>query len=155
VFGAERFTSCIPWQEIEPSVTAACISDYRELARSRLPHFLFEYIDGGSYAEVTLRRNSADLQDVALRQRVLRDVSTLDLGTQLFGERCAMPLALAPVGLAGMNARRGEVQAARAAAQAGVPFCLSTVSVCPIAEVAAASSRPFWFQLYMILDRGS
>jgi L-lactate dehydrogenase (cytochrome) len=128
--------------------------DYRALAKRRLPHFLFEYIDGGSYAEVTLRRNVADLEAVMLRQRVLTDVASLDLSTLLFGQRVALPIALAPIGLAGMNARRGEVQAARAAAQAGVPFCLSTVSVCPIAEMTAASSDPFWFQLYMIRDRG-
>ena len=133
---------------------AASALDYRELARRRLPHFLFEYIDGGSYAEVTLRRNVADLEDIALRQRVLTDVSTLDLSTTLFGEKLDLPLALAPIGLAGMNARRGEVQAARAANKAGIPFCLSTVSACPIGEVAGATDRPFWFQLYMIRDRG-
>jgi L-lactate dehydrogenase (cytochrome) len=132
---------------------AASALDYRELARRRLPPFLFEYIDGGSYAEVTLRRNVADLEDIALRQRVLCDVSALDLSTTLFGHRQSLPVALAPIGLAGMNARRGETQAVRAANAANVPFCLSTVSVCPIAEVAAASSQPFWFQLYMIRDR--
>jgi L-lactate dehydrogenase (cytochrome) len=133
---------------------AAAVSDYRELARRRLPRFLFEYIDGGSYAEVTLRRNVADLEAIALRQRVLRDVSAIDLSVELFGQRLAMPVALAPVGLAGLNARRGEVQAARAAEAAGVPFCLSTVSACPLAEVAAGVQKPFWFQLYMIRDRG-
>jgi L-lactate dehydrogenase (cytochrome) len=133
---------------------AASINDYRDLARARLPHFLFEYIDGGSYAEVTLRRNLDDLQQIALRQRVLRDVSQIDLSSELFGQRMTLPVALAPIGLAGMNARRGECQAARAAAQAGVPFTLSTVSACSLEEVAAASPRPFWFQLYMIRDRG-
>ena len=132
---------------------AANATDYRELARRRLPRFLFDYIDGGSYAEVTLARNVADLEAIALRQRVLRDVSKLDLSTSLFGQELRLPIALAPIGLAGMNARRGETQAARAAAKAGIPFCLSTVSACPIAEVAKASSRPFWFQLYMIRDR--
>ncbi len=131
----------------------ASVSDYRELARRRLPHFLFEYIDGGSYAEVTLRRNAEDLADIALRQRVLRDVSNIDLGADWFGQSLKMPLALGPIGLAGMNARRGEVQAARAAEAAGVPFCLSTVSACPLQEVAAGTSQPFWFQLYMIRDR--
>lgn len=131
---------------------AASTLDYRALARARLPHFLFEYIDGGSYAEVTLQRNVTDLAQVALRQRVMTDVSAIDLSAELFGQRLSMPVALAPVGLAGMNARRGEVQAARAAQAAGVPFCLSTVSVCPLAEVAAAAA-PFWFQLYMIRDR--
>jgi L-lactate dehydrogenase (cytochrome) len=132
---------------------AASALDYRELARRRLPPFLFEYIDGGSYAEVTLRRNIADLEDVALRQRVLNDVSVIDTSTTLFGRRQSLPIALAPIGLAGMNARRGEVQAARAAEAAGLPFCLSTVSACPLAEVAAATHAPLWFQLYMIRDR--
>ncbi|MGU3314741.1 FMN-dependent L-lactate dehydrogenase LldD [Sphingomonas sp. M6A6_1c] len=133
---------------------AASTLDFRDLARRRLPHFLFEYIDGGSYAEVTLRRNIADLEAIALRQRVLTDVSMLDLSTTLFGRSQALPIALAPIGLAGLNARRGEVQAARAAHKAGIPFCLSTVSACPIGEVAAATDAPFWFQLYMIRDRG-
>ena len=133
---------------------AASALDYRELARRRLPPFLFEYIDGGSYGEVTLRRNVADLETIALRQRVLNDVSNLDLSTTLFGARQSLPVALAPIGLAGMNARRGEVQAVRAANAADVPFCLSTVSVCPLAEVAQASRQPFWFQLYMVRDRG-
>jgi len=132
---------------------AASISDYRELARQRLPRFLFDYIDGGSYAEVTLGRNIADLRDIALRQRVLRNVADIDLSTTLFGQKLAMPVGLAPIGLAGMNARRGEVQAARAAEAAGIPFTLSTVSACPLAEVAAGTSKPFWFQLYMIRDR--
>lgn len=133
---------------------AASITDYRELARRRLPRFLFDYIDGGSYAETTLGRNITDLRDVALRQRVLRDVSDIDLSTTLFGQKQSLPVALAPVGLAGMNARRGEVQAARAAAAFGVPFTLSTVGACSIGEVAAGSPTPFWFQLYMIRDRG-
>jgi L-lactate dehydrogenase (cytochrome) len=132
---------------------AAAINDYRELARRRLPHFLFEYIDGGSYAEVTLARNMADLQSVELRQRVLRDISSLDTSTTLFGQPFALPLGLAPVGLAGLNARRGEVQAARAAAAARVPFCLSTVSACPLEEVVQGSPAPIWFQLYMVRDR--
>ncbi|MEO7467704.1 MAG: alpha-hydroxy-acid oxidizing protein, partial [Sphingobium limneticum] len=129
-------------------------TDYREAARRRLPPFLFHYIDGGANAEHTLRRNVTDLADVALRQRVLRDVADLSLETELFGSRLAMPVALAPVGLTGMYARRGEVQAARAAAAAGVPFTLSTVSVCAIDEVQRASSAPIWFQLYVLKDRG-
>jgi L-lactate dehydrogenase (cytochrome) len=132
---------------------AASINDYRELARRRLPPFLFEYMDGGSYAEVTLRRNVNDLANIALRQRVLRDVSNIDLTTELFGQKMALPLALAPIGLAGMNARRGEVQAARAAEKAGVPFTLSTVSACSLSEVSAGTQKPIWFQLYMIRDR--
>jgi L-lactate dehydrogenase (cytochrome) len=132
---------------------AASITDYRELARRRLPRFLFEYVDGGSYAETTLARNIADLNDIALRQRVLRDVSAIDLKTKLFGQKLTMPVALAPIGLAGLMARRGEAQAARAAEAAGIPFSLSTVSACPIAEVARGVTKPFWFQLYMIRDR--
>jgi len=134
-------------------VTPASVLDYRALARRRLPHFLFEYLDGGSYAEVTMQRNVADLAALALRQRVLRDVSRIDLSTTLFGRSQSLPVALGPIGLAGLNARRGEVQAARAAAAAGVPFCLSTVSACTIAEVARGTTAPFWFQLYMIRDR--
>jgi L-lactate dehydrogenase (cytochrome) len=131
---------------------AANIGDFRALARARLPHFLFEYLDGGSYEEVTLRRNIADLQAVVLKQRVLRDVSSIDLSTELFGKRWAMPVGLGPVGLSGLYARRGEVQAAKAAVAAGVPFTLSTLSGCSIEEVAREA--PFWFQLYIVKDRG-
>jgi L-lactate dehydrogenase (cytochrome) len=131
---------------------AASVSDYRALAKARVPHFLFEYLDGGSYDEVTLRRNVEDLQSVALKQRVLRDVSTIDLSTELFGRRWSMPVGLGPVGLSGLYARRGEVQAAKAAADASVPFTLSTLSACSIAEVARAA--PLWFQLYIVKDRG-
>jgi len=133
---------------------AASISDYRGLARRRLPKFLFEYVDGGSFDEVTLRRNETDLRSIVLRQRVLRDVSQIDLSLDLFGQHWSLPVALAPIGLAGMLARRGEVQAARAAQAKGVPFTLSTVSVCSIEEVRAGVTLPFWFQLYMIRDRG-
>ncbi|MCF7749955.1 FMN-dependent L-lactate dehydrogenase LldD [Bacillus subtilis subsp. subtilis] len=129
-------------------------TDYRAAAQRRLPPFLFHYIDGGAYAEHTLARNVSDLADIALRQRVLRNMAELSLETELFGERLAMPVALGPVGLTGMYARRGEVQAARAAASRGIPFTLSTVSVCPIEEVAPAIDRPMWFQLYVLKDRG-
>ncbi|KLN96913.1 FMN-dependent L-lactate dehydrogenase LldD [Moellerella wisconsensis] len=129
-------------------------TDYRAAAQAKLPPFLFHYIDGGAYAEHTLKRNTADLADIALRQRVLRNMSELSLETTLFGEKLAMPIALAPVGLTGMYARRGEVQAARAAAKKGIPFTLSTVSVCPIEEVVPAIDRPMWFQLYVLKDRG-
>ncbi len=132
----------------------ASVSDLRAAAKRRLPPFLFEYIDGGSYGEVTLRRSIADLEAIALRQLVLRDVSTLDLSTILFGEKLAMPVVLGPVGLSGMYARRGEVQAARAAQAAGVQFTLSTVSCCSLREVAAAAENPIWFQLYVTKDRG-
>ena len=130
------------------------ITDYRAFAKRRLPHFLFEYIDGGSYGEVTLRANISDLEKVALRQRVMVDISQLDLATTLFGQNLAMPVALGPIGISGLAARRGEIQAARAAHAAGVPFCLSTVSTCSLSEVAAAVKQPLWFQLYMIKDRG-
>ena len=132
---------------------AASVSDYRALAKARLPHFLFEYLDGGSYDEVTLQRNIADLKAIALRQRVLRDVSDIDTSAELFGKRWALPVGLGPVGLSGLYARRGEVQAARAAARRNVPFTLSTVGACSIEEVARAEPG-FWFQLYFVRDRG-
>jgi len=132
---------------------AASVSDYRALAKARLPHFLFEYLDGGSYDEETLRRNVEDLRSVALRQRVLRDVSSIDLSTELFGKRWSLPVGLGPVGLSGLYARRGEVQAARAAAAANVPFALSTVGACSLREVTASGHVP-WYQLYFVKDRG-
>ena len=128
--------------------------DYRLAAKRRLPPFLFHYIDGGAYDEHTLARNVADLRDLALRQRVLKEAGEVDLSARLFGEDVSLPVALAPVGLTGMYARRGEVQAARAAASRGVPFTLSSVSVCPIEEVQPAMTRPMWFQLYVLRDRG-
>ena len=128
--------------------------DYRLAAKRRLPPFLFHYIDGGAYDEHTLARNVSDLRDLALRQRVLKEVGEVDLSARLFGEDVSLPVALAPVGLTGMYARRGEVQAARAAASRGVPFTLSSVSVCPIEEVQPAMTRPMWFQLYVLRDRG-
>ncbi|HLY80579.1 MAG TPA: L-lactate dehydrogenase [Caulobacteraceae bacterium] len=131
----------------------ASVADYREAARRRLPRVLFDYIDGGSYAEETLAANVADIQALKLRQRVLKDVSKLSTATELFGQSLSMPVVLSPVGLAGMYARRGEAQAARAAKAAGVPFTLSTVGVCTIDEIAKAAQPP-WFQLYMMRDRG-
>jgi L-lactate dehydrogenase (cytochrome) len=129
-------------------------SDYREAARRKLPRFLFDYIDGGAYAEHTLRANSADLTSISLRQRILKNVETLSLQTSLFDQPLAMPIILAPVGLTGMFARRGEVQAVRAAENKGIPLCLSTVSVCSIEEVSAQSQQSIWFQLYVLKDRG-
>ena len=129
-------------------------SDYREAARRKLPRFLFDYIDGGAYAEYTLRANVSDLERVELRQRVLKTVAELDTGCELFGEKLAIPVLLSPVGLTGMYARRGEVQAARACESRKIPFILSTVSVCSIEEVRSAVERPFWFQLYVLKDRG-
>ena len=132
----------------------ASVSDWRARALSRLPRVVFDYIDGGAYGEVTLRRNVEAFEEIALRQRVMVDVSAIGLGTSLFGQALSMPVVLGPVGMAGLFARRGEVQAASAAQAAGVAFTLSTVGVCPIEEVAAAAVSPPWFQLYMIRDRG-
>lgn len=129
------------------------LADYRERARKRLPRFLYDYYAGGAGREQTLAANSADWDRVKLRQRVLVDVEKIDSSARMAGEDFAMPLALAPIGLGGMSARRGEVQALRAAEAAGVPFCLSTVGICGLDELAAAATRPFWFQLYMIRDR--
>lgn len=133
----------------------ASTRDFREAARRRLPRFLFDYIDGGAYDEVTLRRNAEDLACVALRQRVLvGDVSDISLATRILGREQRLPVILGPVGLAGMYARRGETQAYRAASKAGVPFCLSTVSVCSLPETKAAAQGPLWLQLYVMRDRG-
>src|ERR1700677_3976011 len=132
---------------------AASVSDFRAAARQRLPKIFFEYIDGGAYDEVTLRRNVEDMARLSLRQRVMRDMSSLDTGIHSLGQRFSMPVGLSAVGMAGMYARRGEVQAARAAAAAGVPFSLSTVGICSVEEVARNASPP-WFQLYVLKDRG-
>ncbi|GAF53140.1 L-lactate dehydrogenase [Psychrobacter sp. JCM 18900] len=114
---------------------------------------MFDYIEGGANAEQTLQANTADFKRYTLRQRVMRDVSAVDTSTTLFGESLSMPLALAPVGMAGLFARRGEVQAARAAEKNGIPFTLSTVAICSSEEVRSATNQPFWFQLYMLRDR--
>jgi len=135
-------------------INPVSVSDYRELARRRLPRQVFDYIDGGAYEERTLAENVAAFGAVKLRQRVLKDVSKIEMDTDLLGRRWTMPAALAPVGFAGMFARRGEVQAARAAEAFGVPFTLSTLGICSIEELRAATSTPFWFQLYVIKDRG-
>ncbi|MFY2508793.1 FMN-dependent L-lactate dehydrogenase LldD [Vibrio pectenicida] len=129
-------------------------TDYRKAAKSKLPPFLFHYIDGGSYNEHTLKRNSEDLTTIALKQRVLKNMSQVDLSTELFGESLNLPIALSPVGLTGMYSKRGEVQAALAAQKKGIPFTMSTVSVCPIEEVTSKLERPMWFQLYVLKDRG-
>jgi len=134
-------------------VTPACIDDFRLLAKARLPLFLFDYIDGGSYSESTMRSNAEDLQRLKLRQKVMTDVSRIDLSTNLLGRPSSLPVALAPIGLAGMYARRGEVQAARAAEAAGIPFILSASACCGMEEVAAGVTGPIAFQLYMIRDR--
>ena len=132
----------------------ASARDYRRLAQARLPRFLFDYIDGGASQEQTLRANADAWTRVGLRQRVLVDVDGVETTTYLAGQACAMPLVLAPLGLAGMMARRGEVQAARAAEAAGVPFTVSTVGICPLAEIGPAVAQAPWFQLYMLRDRG-
>jgi L-lactate dehydrogenase (cytochrome) len=129
-------------------------TDFREAARRRVPRFLFDYAEGGANSEVTLRRNVSDLAEVSLAQRVLSGVGEVDLSTTLFGAEQALPVILGPVGIAGMYRRRGEVQAARAAHSAGIPFTLSTVSLCSLGEVArGASAEQLWFQLYVIRDR--
>jgi L-lactate dehydrogenase (cytochrome) len=135
------------------NVAPATVMDYRELARRRLPRQLFDYVDGGAYDEATMRANVGDLQRVLLRQVVMRDVSERDPAVEVLGQQLALPIVLAPVGLGGMLATRAEVQAARAAEAAGVPFTESTVSICSIEEVAEATSKPPWFQLYMMRDR--
>jgi L-lactate dehydrogenase (cytochrome) len=129
-------------------------ADYREAARRKLPRFLFDYIDGGAGTEATLAANVNDLAAICLRQRVLRGAEVVNLSTEWFGERSALPVILGPVGLSGMFARRGEAQMACAAASVGVPSVLSTVSVCSLEEVAAQSPQPIWFQLYVLKDRG-
>lgn len=128
-------------------------ADYRRLAEQRLPRFLFDYIDGGANEERTMAANCHDFASIKLRQRVLRDVSQLSTQCTLFGQTAAMPVALAPVGLSGMYARRGEVQAAKAAETAKVPFSLSTVGICSVEEVNQAVNTPSWFQLYMLKNR--
>lgn len=132
---------------------AANINDYRTLAKRRLPRFMFEYIDGGAFAEATLRRNVSDFEELPLKQRILDGVGETDIKTTLFGQNYAMPVTLAPIGLAGLNARRGEIQAVRAAQAAGVPFILSTMSVCTMEEIRKKTD-PIWFQLYVMRDRG-
>src|SRR5207244_4925046 len=137
-----------------PGGAPATALDDRELARRRLPRQLFDYVDGGAYDEATMRTNVADLGEVLLRQVVMRDVSVRDPAVEVLGQRLALPIVLAPVGLAGMLAPRAEVQAARAAEAAGVPFTESTVSICSIEAVAEATTHPPWFQLYVMRDGG-
>src|SRR3954462_6401845 len=131
-----------------------CIEDLRRVARRKVPRAFFDYAEAGSYAQETLRANREDLEHIKLRQRVLVDVSQRDLTTTILGERVSLPLALAPIGLCGMMHGDGEILACRAAQAAGIPFCLSTMSVCSIEDVAEAVDKPFWFQLYVMKDRG-
>jgi L-lactate dehydrogenase (cytochrome) len=134
--------------------TITCIEDLRDTARRKVPRAFFEYADGGSYSEETLRANRADLERISLRQRVMVDVADRSTSTKILGEPASLPLALAPIGLCGMQHGDGEILACRAARAAGIPFCLSTMSICSIEDVAGAVDKPFWFQLYVMKDRG-
>ncbi len=134
--------------------TVTCIEDLREVARRKVPKAFFDYVDSGSYNEETLRANRADLETIKLRQRVMVDVSERSLATTVIGQKISAPFALAPIGLCGMQHGDGEILAAQAAEEAGIPFTLSTMSICSIEQVAEGTSRPFWFQLYVIRDRG-
>jgi len=133
---------------------ATCLRDFREEARRRIPRAIFEYADGGAYGELTLAANRADLDAIRLRQRVMIDASRRSMATTIVGQASALPLAIAPTGLTGLFHADGEICGARAAAAAGVPFCLSTMSICSIEDVRAAVEKPFWFQLYVMRDRG-
>ncbi len=130
------------------------IEDLRALARRRIPRAIFDYADGGSYQETTLKANAADLDAIQLRPRVMIDVSDIKLATTFAGAAVSMPLAIAPTGLCGLYHADGEIKGARAAAAFGIPFCLSTMSICSIEDVRAASDQPFWFQQYLMRDRG-
>ncbi|MGE5196142.1 MAG: alpha-hydroxy-acid oxidizing protein, partial [Anaerolineae bacterium] len=136
-----------------PRFPLTAVSDYRLMAKGRLPKQLFDFLDGGAFDEVTLRENREDFQRIRLKRRVLKDVSSIDMRTEILGQKLAFPLILAPVGFAGMFARRGEVQAAKSAAKAQIPFSLSTMGICSIEEVAQNSPAPFWFQFYMFKNR--
>ncbi|HEY2540806.1 MAG TPA: alpha-hydroxy-acid oxidizing protein, partial [Stellaceae bacterium] len=131
-----------------------CIEDLRLLHKRNVPKAFFDYADRGSYSEDTLRANHDDLQQIKFRQRILVDVSKRDLSTTILGEPSALPLILAPVGLLGMQHGDGEIHACRAAQAAGIPFTQSTMSICSIEDIAAAVDKPFWFQLYVMKDRG-
>jgi L-lactate dehydrogenase (cytochrome) len=134
--------------------TATCIEDLRQAARRKVPRAFFDYAEAGSYSQETLRANREDLERIKLRQRVLVDVSQRDLSTTIIGEKASLPLALAPIGLCGMQHGDGEILACQAAQAAGIPFTLSTMSICAIEDVARAVAEPFWFQLYVMKDRG-
>jgi len=133
---------------------ATSVEDLREIHRRRVPRAFFEYCDRGSYSEQTIRANSADLQKIEFRQRVMVDISSRNTETTILGEKVSMPLAIAPTGLTGMQHGDGEMLGARAAEKEGIPFCLSTMSICSIEDVKSATTKPFWFQLYVMKDRG-
>jgi L-lactate dehydrogenase (cytochrome) len=140
----------------EPDIMAMILNtdDLRKLAKRRIPRAIFDYADGGAYDELTIRRNSADLDAMTFRQRVMVDVSKISLATSFLGMPVSMPLAIGPTGLAGLFHADGEILGARAAAACGIPFCLSTMSICSIEDVRAATKQPFWFQQYLMKDRG-
>src|SRR2546426_2365859 len=131
-----------------------CIEDLRQLAGRKVPRAFFDYAEAGSYAQQTLRANREDLERIALRQRVLVDVSRRDLSTSIVGEKASLPLALGPVAMTGLEHGNGEILACRAAHAAGIPFTVSTLSICSIEDVAGAVDKPFWFQPYVVKDRG-
>ena len=136
-----------------PMQTITCVEDLREIARRKVPRMFVDYAESGSYAQETLHANRRDLEAILLRQRILVDVSERTTATKIVGKPVSAPLVLAPIGLCGMQRGNGEILAARAAAKAGIPFCLSTMSVCSIEDVAEEVSEPFWFQLYVMRDR--
>src|SRR5436305_14300434 len=140
------------WEASMKHIT--CIEDLRQVHMRKVPKAFFDYVDCGSYAEETLRANRDDLQQIKFRQRILVDVSKRDLSTKILGVPAALPLILAPVGLTGMQFGDGEIHACRAAQAAGIPFTLSTMSICSIEDVAESVDKPFWFQLYVMKDRG-
>jgi len=133
--------------------TVTCVEDLREVAHRRVPRMFIDYAEAGSYSQETLAANRADLKAIKLKQKILVDVEKRDTATRILGKPASMPLALAPIGLCGMQRGNGEILAARAAEKAGIPFCLSTMSVCSIEDVASSVSQPFWFQLYVMRDR--
>jgi L-lactate dehydrogenase (cytochrome) len=134
--------------------TITCIEDLRQQARRKVPRAFFDYVEAGSYAQQTLQANRADLERIKLRQRVMVDVAARDVSTTMLGQRVSFPLALGPVGMTGLQRGNGEILAARAALTAGIPYTLSTISICSIEDVARATGAPFWFQLYVMKDRG-
>jgi L-lactate dehydrogenase (cytochrome) len=153
------FRACSWFNPVSPERNAmkpviTNVLDLRELARRRVPRAFFEYADRGSYDEVTLRDNRAALEAIRLRQRVMVDVDRRNLGTTILGAAASLPLAIAPTGLTGLQWGGGEILGARAALAAGIPFCLSTMSICSIEQVRSAVGSPFWFQLYVMRDRG-
>lgn len=137
------------------NLVPASSEDYRRIAERKVPRFLFDYLDGGSYSETTLRANVSAYQDITLKQTVLKDVSSVDTSVELFGTTYSMPAGLAPIGMGGMFGARGELQAKAASDALNIPFVLSTVAICSLEEVAQVSDKSFWFQLYMLRDRGA